>query len=295
MCPSYMVTQGGDAFDPRPRPPALRDAPGRPDEGGCGRPRRSRRRSTSAWPARAARASARSTSTWRPTRPSSSRITTRAGCGRGTPTRWAGSTGGRASPRWMPGVVNFVCSRARPGQAVPGDGRDLDAPQDAGRSPPRRSRTGAAPAAAERGDAARHPLARHVQQPLPPADAEGGRGGAGERRLPGEGSRAIALLRPAALRLRHARHGQAAAAPDPRHAPARDRGRHAVRRAGAELRGRLPRRAARALPDGRGCEAAARQLPHPGRVPREEGARLPPAQAPPQGPRARPLPPRRTS
>ena len=37
---------------------------------------RSPRRSTSAWPARAARANARSTSTWRPTRPSSSPTTT---------------------------------------------------------------------------------------------------------------------------------------------------------------------------------------------------------------------------
>ena len=34
MCPSYMVTQGGDALDPRAHAPALRDAPGRPDEGG---------------------------------------------------------------------------------------------------------------------------------------------------------------------------------------------------------------------------------------------------------------------
>ena len=54
----------------------------------------------------------------------------------------------------------------------------------------------------------------------------------------------VALLRPAALRLRHARHGQGAAA---RRSSTtlrpRDRGRHAGRRARAELRRRLPRRA----------------------------------------------------
>ncbi len=41
-----------------------------------------------------------------------------------------------------------------------------------------------------------------------PADGQGGRRGAGGRRLPGRRPADVALLRPAALRLRHARHGQ---------------------------------------------------------------------------------------
>ena len=44
------------------------------------------------------------------------------------------------------------------------------------------------------------------------------------------------------------------------------------------------------LPHGRGRQAALRQLPHAGRVPREEGDRLPRAEAPPQGEGARALP-----
>ena len=59
---------------------------------------------------------------------------------------------------------------------------------------------------------------------------------------------AVALLRPAALRLRHARHGQAATSARSSTPSAADRGGHPRRRPGAELRGRLPRRADQPLP-----------------------------------------------
>jgi FAD/FMN-containing dehydrogenase len=45
-----------------------------------------------------------------PTRPSFYRTTTRAGCGRATPTRWAGFTGGRA---WRPWRRMWPTSSAR--------------------------------------------------------------------------------------------------------------------------------------------------------------------------------------
>ena len=59
---------------------------------------------------------------------------------------------------------------------------------------------------------------------------------------------------------------------DPRRAAPGDRGRHAGRRPGAELRRRLPRRADEPLPDGRGRQAAlGQQTVHPERVPATEG------------------------
>ena len=69
----------GEAHHARPRAPAVRDA-ARRAELRLARTSTSRRRWTCAWPARAARATARSTSTWRRTRPSSCRTTTRGGC-----------------------------------------------------------------------------------------------------------------------------------------------------------------------------------------------------------------------
>ena len=57
--PELHGDQGGDALDPRPHSPALRDAPGRPDEGGLAERDGSARRSTCAWPARGAAPSAR--------------------------------------------------------------------------------------------------------------------------------------------------------------------------------------------------------------------------------------------
>ena len=97
-----------------------------------------------------------------------------------------------------------------------------------------------------RGQAAGDPLARHLQQPLPPADRQGGRRGAGGGRASRSWSR----------RSRSAAAGRStttACSTWPRRCsatildalrPADPRG-HAGRRARAELRGRLPRRAGR--------------------------------------------------
>ncbi len=82
MCPSFMVDPRREALDARPGAPALRDDARRRDRA-VEEPTRSSRRSTCACRARAARPNARSTSTWPRTRPSSSRITTAAGCGPG--------------------------------------------------------------------------------------------------------------------------------------------------------------------------------------------------------------------
>ena len=79
MCPSYMVTREEEAFHPRPRAPAVRNDARRRAHRWLAQRSTSRTRSTSAWPARDARPSAPSTSTWRHTRPSSCRTTTRPG------------------------------------------------------------------------------------------------------------------------------------------------------------------------------------------------------------------------
>ena len=62
--------------------------------------------------------------------------------------------------------------------------------------------------------AARDPVGRHVQQPLHAGGRQGGRRGPGARGLSGPGAAAEPLLRPSALRLRHARHREASAAAD---------------------------------------------------------------------------------
>ncbi len=165
--------------------------------------------------------------------------------------------------------------RAGRRQALPDAGGHLDEAEDAVVRPRDVQAVVAAPAAPERGQAPGDPLARHLQQPLPPADRQGGRRGPGARRLPGDRPGGVALLRPAALRLRHARDRQGPAPRDPRHPPPGDRGGHPARRPRAELRRRLPRRADEPLPDGRGRQAAHRADLHPERVPGEEGARLP--------------------
>ena len=90
------------------------------------------------------------------------------------------------------------------------------------------------------------PLARHVQQPLPPRDRQAAVEVLEAAGLPGRRPAGAALLRPAALRLRHARHAPSACCAQILDAlRPRDRGRHAGRRPGAELRGRVPRRADR--------------------------------------------------
>ena len=96
----------GGGLDARAGAPAVRDARGATSST-AGATTRLRTRWTSASPARAARAIARSTSTWRRTRPSSSRTTTRADCGRAWRTRWGSSTGGRVRRR-APRLVNSL-------------------------------------------------------------------------------------------------------------------------------------------------------------------------------------------
>ena len=82
MCPSYMVTRE-EKHSTRGRAHLLFEMlRGDPLARRLAATSACKRRSTSAWPARAARASAPSTWTWRPTRPSSSRTTTPAGSGR---------------------------------------------------------------------------------------------------------------------------------------------------------------------------------------------------------------------
>jgi len=76
-----------------------------------------------------------------------------------------------------------------------------------------------------------------------------GPGGGG---LPGHGPQAVAVLRPAPVRPRDARDGEALAAPNPPRAAPGDPCRDARGRDGALVRGRVPGRAARAVPEGPG-------------------------------------------
>ena len=211
MCPSYMVTRE-EKHSTRGRARLLfemlrgRSAQGRLEETST-----SRRRSTSAWPARAARATARSTWTWPPTRPSSSRTTTRAACARGTPTRWASSWSGRGSPRCVPRLANFVTQ-------TPGLARWRSSRRDraAARGPALRARHLPALVPSAAAAAAADGQARWCSGPTPSTTTS-------TRRPPTPRSRcsrrpgcevddpaALALLRPAALRLRHARPRAAA-------------------------------------------------------------------------------------
>ena len=163
----------GEALDARPGAPALRDAAGRGRSSDGWRERGgARRRSTSAWPARAARATARSTSTWPPTRPSSSRTTTQ----------------GRLRPRArLRDGPDLLVGAPRGSRAAAGQPRHADAGAARARQGARRHRAASAtmpglraadvqalvPARARRATpdgAARDPLARHVQQPLPSRD-----------------------------------------------------------------------------------------------------------------------------
>ena len=124
----------------------------------------------------------------------------------------------------------------------------------------------------EPGQAAGDPLARHVQQPLPPETAK-----AAVEVLERAGFQVVdparhALLRPAALRLRHARPGQALLRADPRRARGRrSRAGIAGRRPRAELRRRLPRRADEPLPDDEDAQRPRQQTYHAHRVPASSG------------------------
>ena len=114
-------------------------------------------------------ATARRTWTWPPTRPSSCRTTTPAGCARAPPTRWASSTGGRGWPRRRPASSNALTQHERTARivkAAAGIAPERRLPRFArrprsGRGSRRRARAGRAR------DRAVRPLARHVQRPLP--------------------------------------------------------------------------------------------------------------------------------
>ncbi len=97
MCPSFMVTRE-EMHSTRGRAHLLFEMLQGNPLAADGAARRCAKPSTSASRARDARATVRSTSTWRPTRPSFSRIITQAGCVRSRRTRSEESIGGRASP-----------------------------------------------------------------------------------------------------------------------------------------------------------------------------------------------------
>ena len=127
---------------------------------------------------------------------------------------------------------------ARPGRRAAGAGRIHPAPR---RTAVRR---GNLPGLVRSAPAGRHgqpgpgggdPVARHVQQPPAARYGESGGAGAGECRLPSHRAAAEAVLRPAAVRLRHAGPGETQAAGDPGCAAAADPCRHSAGRAGAKL------------------------------------------------------------
>ena len=86
MCPSYMVTRE-EKHSTRGRARLLFEMMRGDVVKTAGATRKSRKRWISAFRARAASTTARCRWTWPPTRPSSCRTTTRAGCGRATPMR----------------------------------------------------------------------------------------------------------------------------------------------------------------------------------------------------------------
>ena len=272
MCPSYMVTSE-EMHSTRGRARLLFEMlQGDPIDGGLAERGGRRRRSTSAWRARGARRECPMNvdmATYKAEFLShyyEGRLRPRHAYAMGLIYWWARlavaarrawSTSSRQTP-----VLGDVCQGRSAGSRRSGGCR---------RSPPRRfkalvPRRGPA----QRRRAAGDPLARHVQQPLPPADGAGRRRGAGGRRLPGRRSR----------RGRSAAAGRSTTSAcstrakrllprDPRHAAAaRSTPGDAGRRPGAELRGGLPRRAGEPFPDD---EDAKRLRPadlHAQRVPR---------------------------
>ena len=194
-----------------------------------------------------------------------------------------------------PGVVNLVTHLPVVGKAVPDARRDLDAGGPCRRSPPRRSRPGGArrpPGTLGRPSVVLWPdtFNNHFHPQTAKAAVEV----LEDARVPGRSSprQSLCCGRPL-YDFGMLDTAKGLLARDPRHAPARDRGEHAGRRPGAELRGRLPRRADRTssrwtrTPSG----SAARHV-HPQRIPREEGPAFPAAAAQAQGPGAEALPSR---
>ena len=194
MCPSYMVTRE-EKHSTRGRARLLFEMlHGEVHRATAGRARRCRRRSTCASPARAARATARSTSTWRPTRPSSCRTTTR---GRLRPARRL-----RDGPDLLVGAARLEGAAARQLRRAARRGFSRDRQGALAASPrprsmpalrapdlPRLVRARRAAPAPRAGRAGVMPLARHLQQPLPSRDRHRRGGGARGRRLRRVGSR----------------------------------------------------------------------------------------------------------
>ena len=94
-----------EGLHPRPGPGAPGDGRRAARHATAGAPTRCTRRSTSAWPARAARATARPAWTWRPTRPRRCTSATGAGCARAATTPSAGCRAGSGASRRRPGVA----------------------------------------------------------------------------------------------------------------------------------------------------------------------------------------------
>ena len=283
MCPSYMVTKEEMDSTRGPRPPALRDAPGRPDEGGLEERDGRRSRSTSAWRARgAARECPMNVdmATYKAEFLShyyEGRLRPRHAYAMGLIYWWA------RLASLAPGVVNLLTHMPGRRQGLPGLGGISTrrttpsfapetfvswfrrrAPRNVGR--PRvllwpdtfnnHFHPQTAKAAVEVLEAA------GFQVVIPPKPLCCGRPLYDFGML----ETAKGLLREILDVLRPEIEVE-----------------HAGRRPRAELRGRLPRRDGEPLPDGRGRQAALGQHLHPQRVPREEGARLPPAEAQAQG------------
>ena len=211
----------GALLDARPRPPAERDAARRGDHrrlaerGGEGGAR------TGASPARAAAATARPIPTWRATRPSSSRTTTSGARGRCRRTRWAASASGRRSrpgcPRSSTGcagsalfsgalkrIAGIAPQRRLPRFAPRSFRAQFDAGHRAQRDP------GRSPGGVRRGDPVLlfpDTFTNHFRPQTGLAATRVLRSRRRARRI-AEGA---PVLRPAVLRLRHARRGESAA------------------------------------------------------------------------------------
>ena len=183
MCPSCPATRE-EKDTTRGRARVLQEmlAPG--GHRSAGARRRCTTRSTSACPARAARATARPASTWPPTRPRCCTSPTGAGCARSRTTRWAGC---RAGPAWPPGAGRLVNAALAGSGSAAGwrwAGRHRPAPRGAARSRRARSARSSRPvthretlAGLDGAPTAGAAVGRLVHRPLRPAGRGGGRHG----------------------------------------------------------------------------------------------------------------------
>ena len=134
------------------------------------------------------------------------------------------------------------------------------------------------------------PLARHLQQLLPPRHRPRRRRSPRSRRIPRPRPPSQPLLRTPSLRLRHARPRRAPAPRHPRPTRARDRSRHPHRRTRTQLRRRLPRRTPQPLP-ARPARPSPEQTNIPAqRIPRTKLCQRAAPATSPQSPAPRTLP-----